>query len=285
MRQKISSGHYTKNRQEICSGTNREFKYDLSVIVPFYKTQEYASRCIESILNQRTRYSLEIILVDDGSPDNCGAICDEYENRDERISVIHKKNGGLSDARNAGLLFSSGKYVMFVDSDDFLEDNAIETLLKNAFKYEADIVDGSYLTVSSNGKIKENIHKDEVLEKGENMFGYPWGKVYKACLFSDICFPVGYWFEDTIIPALIFPSSKRTVNISDVVYVYFINKQGITSQAKTSPKSIDTYYIYEELFRIKDDVCFDYLKTWNKSIIWQLSKYVYYRCANIGKKI
>ena len=110
----------------------------ISVIVPVYKVEKYLDKCVESIVNQ-TYKNLEIILVDDGSPDNCPAMCDEWAEKDERIRVIHKENGGLADARNAGMDIATGDYIGFVDSDDWIEPNMYEVLLKNALKYDADI--------------------------------------------------------------------------------------------------------------------------------------------------
>ena len=101
----------------------------VSIIVPVYKVEKYLNRCIDSILNQ-TYINLEIILVDDGSPDNCGKICEEYAQKDNRVIVIHKENGGLSDARNKGLNIARGEFVSFIDSDDFIDKSMIEVLVK-----------------------------------------------------------------------------------------------------------------------------------------------------------
>ena len=106
----------------------------VSVIIPIYKVEQYLARCIDSVLRQ-TVSDLEIILVDDGSPDACGAICDEYAKKDDRIRVIHKENGGLSSARNAGIKIAKGEYIAFVDSDDWIDENFIK-LLKEALEKE-----------------------------------------------------------------------------------------------------------------------------------------------------
>ena len=113
----------------------------ISVIVPVYKVEEYLDECVESILRQ-SYSNFELILVDDGSPDRCGEMCDNYKKRDARIEVIHKTNGGLSDARNAGLRVASGEYITFVDSDDAIADNYLEILYKALKKYGVDIVQG-----------------------------------------------------------------------------------------------------------------------------------------------
>ena len=115
---------------------NREPK--ISVIVPVYKVEPYLRKCLDSIINQTYR-NLQIILVDDGSPDNCGAICDEYASKDSRIEVIHQENGGVSAARNAGLKLAAGDYIGWVDSDDWIEPDMYAYMLENMQKYEADI--------------------------------------------------------------------------------------------------------------------------------------------------
>ena len=109
----------------------------ISVIIPVYKVEKYLKRCIDSVINQ-TYKNLEIILVDDGSPDNCPKICDDYSKKDKRIKVIHKKNGGVSAARNKGLKLSNGDYIVFVDSDDWLEYNFVEEMLTNLRKNKVD---------------------------------------------------------------------------------------------------------------------------------------------------
>ena len=124
-----------------------EEKHKVSVIIPIYNVQDYLHECVESIV-QQTYKNLEIILVDDGSPDACPTLCDEWERKDNRIITIHKKNGGLSDARNAGLHKASGDYVLYVDSDDYLERDTIEWMISCAQSYEAEIVAFTYSKAS-----------------------------------------------------------------------------------------------------------------------------------------
>lgn len=114
-------------------------KVKISVVIPVYKVEAYLERCVTSVLNQSMN-DLEVILVDDGSPDHCPVICDEYANQDERVKVIHKENGGLASARNAGMKSASGKYLFFLDSDDWLELDGLEVLYKKAEEYQVDFV-------------------------------------------------------------------------------------------------------------------------------------------------
>lgn len=130
----------------------------ISVIVPIYKVEKYLCRCVDSILNQ-TFTDFELILVDDGSPDNCGKICDEYESKDSRIHVIHKENGGLSDARNAGLDYATGQYIIFVDSDDFIESDLLEKAY-NTIRKGYDIVSYGFNVIGVDGNISAIAHSE-----------------------------------------------------------------------------------------------------------------------------
>ena len=128
----------------------------VSIIVPVYKVLEnYLRKCIESCINQTLR-DIEIILVDDGSPDNCGKICEEYAENDKRINVIHKKNGGLSSARNAGFLASSGKWIMFVDGDDWIDNNMCEVMYKEGVRKNVELVICNYLRDYGSRKVVYN---------------------------------------------------------------------------------------------------------------------------------
>lgn len=260
---------------------NQPYQNDLTVIVPFYKTEKYAKKCINSIINQKCDFSIEILLINDDSPDTCGAVCDEYAQIDPQIKVIHKENGGLSDARNFGLKNATGEYVFFLDSDDYIPENTFQVLLETAKKYNADIVEGGFSTFGSNCLIKKYPHTFELASKGKNMFGYACGKIYKTKLFEKFCFPKGFWFEDTIIPALIFPQANTTVTIPEETYCYFINPNGITSSAKINPKCIDTYYILEELYETLECYKLNIHDSLKVGIISQLSKYVYSRCNKL----
>ncbi|CZQ96528.1 nucleotide-diphospho-sugar transferases [Trichococcus palustris] len=139
----------------------------ISVIIPVYNVEEYLSECVNSVFNQ-TYSNLEIILVDDGSPDNCGKICDEYAKKDTRIKVVHKKNGGLGYARNTGLNIATGDYVMFLDSDDKLDTNAIKDLYDSLNKHQADISRGNF--VKWFPKERKMVHED-MIKKEQSFVG------------------------------------------------------------------------------------------------------------------
>jgi len=181
----------------------------VSVIVPVYKVEQYIHRCVDSILAQ-TYKNLEIILVNDGSPDQCGEIADLYSEKDERVVVIHKKNGGLSDARNAGMHSATGEYTLFVDSDDWLDGNMIQTLVNISLAHEADIVqsafyyayedhllyDNRYYSKNDSPTIISNQELMFELVKNEKIKNFAWGKLYKSSLIKDLPFKKGVLFED-----------------------------------------------------------------------------------------
>ena len=165
----------------------------ISVIVPVYKVEKYLDRCVESIVNQ-TYKNLEIILVDDGSPDNCPEMCDVWANKDERIKVIHKENGGVSSARNRGIDAATGDYIGFVDSDDWIEPDMYELLADNAKKYDADIsrcgyfVDWSDHTAQiGNGGILlyEDIERRCEMLRSYHLVSALWNKIYRRELFEE----------------------------------------------------------------------------------------------------
>ena len=189
----------------------------VSVIIPVYNVEKYLDRCVESVVNQ-TYKNLEIILVDDGSPDNCPAMCDEWAKKDERIKVIHKQNGGLSSARNAGLDNMSGEYVYFIDSDDYIELETIEVLYKLIIDNDADMAFGSYCRVSDEGNaLIDNDFTDELYILNEDSFWekhyqmhsnsderyvnmiVSWNKLINKSVFNDLRFDIGKIHEDEYI--------------------------------------------------------------------------------------
>lgn len=177
----------------------------ISVIVPIYKVEPYLPRCIDSILAQ-TYNNLEIFLVDDGSPDNCGRICDEYAAKDARIKVIHKKNGGLSDARNTALDLCTGEYISFIDSDDYVDADFIESLYHAIKTYDARLAVCGITKFNESGKVYVDYEpsKTEKCASGEEMMETvwrpaAWNKLYHRSLFRDIRYPYGKLYEDLFV--------------------------------------------------------------------------------------
>lgn len=242
---KPKSSSYTKNNVN-------QLNYDLKIIVPAYNAEKYIDECISSILSQETEYSYVVVIINDGSNDKTRELLKVYEN-DTRVKVIDQQNKGFSGARNTGLQNIDSKYLMFVDSDDKLETNAIQLLLSSAFKNDSDIVEGSFYKFRDNKILNKNIHMDNPsVNPFGNLTGYPWGKVIRSSLFYNMRFPEGYWYEDTIFLFLIFPQCKKATTISDFVYWYRHNAKGISMSSKRKKKSIDTYWITEQMLEDMD---------------------------------
>ena len=216
---------------------NNEYLPLISVIIPVYKVEKYLERCVASVVGQ-TYKNLEIILVDDGSPDNSGAMCDEYAKKDDRIKVIHKKNGGLSDARNAGLEIMSGSYVGFVDSDDYIATEFFERLYSALKKNDADISMCGVIKIFDDGTSeRENAFDEDTCFSGEKGFetyildekipSYACTKLFKASVFDGMRFPVGVYYEDLALFYKIFDRVGRYVCVKDDLYYYCLRKDSI----------------------------------------------------------
>ena len=145
----------------------------ISVIVPIYNVEKYLARCVDSIVNQ-TYKNLEIILVDDGSPDRCPQMCDDYAEKDSRIKVVHKKNGGLSDARNAGMAVATGEYISFIDSDDWIETSMFELLINNIFQYDCEISCGGIILKIQRLKYKRIVFMWNIFDLRHKIRIYLW---------------------------------------------------------------------------------------------------------------
>lgn len=210
----------------------------ISVIVPIYKVEDYLEKCIESILNQSYK-NLEIILIDDGSPDNCPSICDRYEKLDTRIYVIHKKNGGLSDARNAGLEKATGEYISFVDSDDWLDGQFYEIMLSHILKENLDLVECGFVYVKDN-EHKEEVHHsyDQAIFSNVEAMNFficdklfreiVWNKLYKRKVLGRHMF-LSVNNEDEYWTYKIFANANRVGYIAKALYFYLQRESSIMS--------------------------------------------------------
>lgn len=215
--------------------------YKVTIIVPIYNVEQYIEKCIESILNQ-THKNIEIILVDDGSTDACGSICDQYKNRDERVKVIHKRNGGLSSARNAGLEIATGEYISYVDSDDYVNESFIEELLDLCLKYnkklscinfceffvenEKDIKEENFqITIyNENDMIQEIVNR----ERTNNVTYCVWSKLFHRDIIENMRFPEGKTYEDILYTTKAVVNAKGCVYKSNVLYNYRIREGSIS---------------------------------------------------------
>ena len=207
----------------------------ISIIVPIYKVEEYLDRCVESIVQQSYK-DIEIILVDDGSPDNCPQKCDEWAKKDKRIRVIHKVNGGLSDARNVGISEAKGEWLLFVDSDDWISKDCCSNAIMAVNKWQADICIFQYKTVEqfSEMELQTNINsyivkKNEVMKKlaCEDIQDYAWNKLYKKSLFKNIKYPLGFTWEDVGTTYRLFEEANVICLTDFIGYFYFQRESSI----------------------------------------------------------
>lgn len=226
----------------------------ISVIIPIYNVEIYLKKCINSIINQ-TYSNLEIILVDDGSTDESGDICDYYANIDNRISVIHKTNSGQSDARNVGIDMCNGDYIYFIDSDDYANLNALERLLKLAETMDADlviadinIVNEDYIiletTASKMGYI-EIFTPEEGVDRFIELDWGPWNKLYSNNIFKNIRFPSKKIHEDEAIMLHIFFYTTKIVYTHEKLYNY-LKRSDSTTGVSYSKKKIDWFEAWKE---------------------------------------
>lgn len=252
----ILSEKHTRVKADIITTNNISQEVDLMVIVPVYNTVRFVEQCIESLLNQKTKFTYKIVIVNDGSTDGTRAILNKY-NINEKIRIIHQENRGFSGARNRALENIIGEYIAFVDSDDVLYDDAIESLMKTALENKADIVEGDFVKINE----KNNIISIKDKSVSKRKYNYEiefreevWGKVFRAEVFRSIKFPEQYWFEDIIVPYIIYPQFNKKCKIKEKVYQYRYNKQGITVSSKWNLKSIDTVWITLEMLHIINDL-------------------------------
>ena len=208
----------------------------VSIIIPVYKTEKYLRRCLNSIWTQ-DYIDLEIILVDDGSPDRSGELCDELAKLDNRIKVIHKTNGGLSSARNVGIEMAKGEYICFVDSDDYIEKDYISTLYKLMYKYNAELAKVDYIeTTDDDYSVRQEVTQEVVFENEEIEEAYLKLRVDSACVFlykkslvGNTRFLEGKTSEDIPFNFEIFQKAKRMVYLPAKKYYYWHNPESISN--------------------------------------------------------
>ncbi len=230
----------------------------ISVIVPVYKVEPYLDRCVQSIIDQ-TYGNLEIILVDDGSPDNCPAMCDTWAEKDSRIKVIHKANGGLSDARNAGMATATGEYIAFADSDDWIAPEMLRKLYDALQRDDSDIAactvqmvwedstPSELLTVQTN-RVLDSLEAQEALLR-ESLLKQPvWYKLYRRETIDGILFEVGKQHEDVYWSYQAVGRTRR-VSIIDYIGYYYYQRAGSIMGEGYSMKRLDAIEAYERRYR------------------------------------
>lgn len=233
----------------------------LSIIVPVYKVEKYIRKCIDSILAQ-TFTNFELILVDDGSPDCCGYICEEYALIDKRIKVIHKENGGLSAARNSGIDIALGEIIAFVDSDDWIHPQMYEKMIKYLNANGVDIVCcDTYIVKNSKTVFKARYNENKILTQTQAVNyilegaidNAAWNKIYNKDLFKKIRYPVGRVFEDVATTYRLFAVAEKVGVLKEPLYYYLKRTDSIIGQSFNSRKRMDSFYGFEERLNFAED--------------------------------
>lgn len=271
----------------------------LSVVVPVYNVEKFLKPCIESILCQSfTDY--ELILVNDGSKDRSGEICNYYSKKDNRIKVIHKNNGGLSSARNAGIDIASGEYIAFIDSDDYIRNDMFEILTKLAIENKADIVQCEYKKVYDNIKkyFKNNINDEVKLVNNLEVLSWlynnqrtvstivAWSKIYRKDLFSEIRYPNGKIHEDEFTTYKLLYKSKKIVYTNQELYFYRQRNNSIMGAKYNKNRLALLEALNERLLFFKDKIYFKeiYVMTVKQYCNYLLTDYYLYKEANCDDK-
>lgn len=226
---------------------------EISVIVPVYNVEAYLRECVESIIHQSFA-DLEIILVDDGSKDNSGNICNQYAEKDKRVRVIHKENGGLSDARNCGLKVATSEFISFIDSDDYIDIDFYSVLLQAVREQNSDIAVSAICHFVSAEKLKirkidkaKLCYRDEAMKEliiSKRISNSVCNKLFRRKLFEDIYFPVGKLYEDEYVTYKLFHKAQKVSIINSTYYYYRYNYNSITHSPFTE-KELDRIYASE----------------------------------------
>ena len=283
----------------------------ISVIIPVYNVAPYLDKCIESVINQTYR-DIEILIIDDGSTDNSGKVCDDYAKLDNRVKVIHKENLGLSSARNIGMEKAEGEWTFFIDSDDWLNINVLNELYLFALSNECDIVQCNhyyaydnyllYRTVSRAEKKRNVLENKEAIQQliiNDRIKNFAWGKLYKTDLIRNLKFPEGKYFEDSFWQHLVFHRASKIGIIDTPLYFYRQRKDSISGQPSSKINDLFEGYSQRSDFieRYYPDFSLLMKKKYKElkeniegntndkfySFILTLSKKFYNRFAHLGK--
>ena len=229
---------------------------EISVIVPVYKVEKYLDRCINSLLSQSFQ-DFELLLVDDGSPDKCGEICDSYAAGDKRVKAFHKENGGLSDARNYGTERAEGRYITFIDSDDYVSSDYLKVLFELAESTGADIAVGNFMEVSDQvsleqRKVKDDFNKEVFDGDGalHQLLASPrylqmetaWGKLVKTEIVKAHLYPVGRFHEDEATTYLYYADAAKVAVTDRIMYGYYQNPDSIMRSERNEKKIADAFW-------------------------------------------
>ncbi|MBR2903596.1 MAG: glycosyltransferase, partial [Clostridia bacterium] len=267
----------------------------ISVIVPIYGVEKYLNKCVESIANQ-THKDLEIILVDDGSKDNCPVLCDEWAKKDARVKVVHKENGGLSDARNAGYPFVTGDYISFIDSDDYIEPTFYETLLKAMEKSGAEIAECGTRYVDEEGKeLKLRQSQDGEFDKitallrlikEDGLYQTVWNKLYKKEVVDGLLFEKGKYNEDEFWTYRVFDKATKIVSVETALYNYLQRSSSIIGVGYNIRRldGLDALYERMEYLQRYEELSKQLHQDFVLTALWHLQSVLKYLQGDVKKQ-
>ena len=294
---RISHASADPNARPDYSRVDADPDIELSIIVPVYNHADEICACIDSLISQRTARRYELILVDDGSTDGAEQLIEQYR-RYDFVEIIHRKNGGIAAARNTGISHARGRYLMFVDCDDSVKPELVETLMSAAAAEDCDIaMCGHNLIKKTNGMITSVLPN---IDPGINLLGYdrgaeilnyaglPWGKVYKRELFEKVRFFPGYWYEDTIVQTLLFTQCRSFVYIPKALYDYFWyedNFSHVQAGRKAKPKAVDRYWLLLAILKRYDELSLQRDVKFYTMLLTHLSAYYYPTVATLPEEL
>lgn len=242
----------------------KDEKIDLSIIIPVYNSEDYLEHCLDSILNQDTKYSYEVICVNDGSKDSSLLILKKYKKLYSNLVIINQENKGISGARNSGINNAHGKYIGFIDNDDYVSNDYVEKLLARALKKDADIVKCNHTNYLSNENNKVlNIVRHEDISYTGNMQdkilefkGYIWSGIFKRTMFDNVRFPIGYWYEDMIMRLILMRKCQQFEYLDENLYFYNIHTNNASKVVWKSndTKCLDQYFLAKKLVEYSNKI-------------------------------
>lgn len=273
-------------------------KYKLSVIIPVYNVEEYIAKCLDSVLPQIDD-SMEVICVNDGSPDNSRAIISEYMDRYPQLKCVDRENGGLSAARNTGTKAAKGEYVLYVDSDDWLEENVLEQMYNKAKSHDVDVLFGNVRWIYPDREKLEKQTTGAVVSKPvtgqQAMEAFMTAEIYVPMAYNSLCkrnflvenelwFKEGLIYEDELWTPQILMKAKRVLG-SDIIHYYYLQRDNAITSSSGSQKKIDSFfYVSQQLRNMSENTDTDSLK----DLLWFRASVIYYRgfkmCQSLNPK-
>jgi glycosyltransferase involved in cell wall biosynthesis len=265
-----------------------ECKYDLSLIVPVYNSEKYLERCIKSMVNQKTKFKYEIIFINDGSTDGSEEILKTYRQMDN-IKILNQKNTGISGARNKGLSIAEGKYIGFIDNDDYVSEEYVEKLLNRAYLKDADMVKCGHFRVNKKGIFAVKTYEEASVcgflgEKINLYSGLIWEGISKREMWDKVRFPVGFWYEDVITKIILMRICTKFECVGEALYYYYLHENNASKKVWNSEniKSLDQYFIIEELLKYSLKLGLPLDGSIYKLLLIELGEFLYTRTQGLS---